>query len=101
MGSYILTMKYGDGYDDVPLFETTLTDAVEWARYRYGVVQWHCEDADLLEVECPACEGVDDDADVCAAEGCRAIVSEPLRLGGPRDEDSHLRLERISTKESK
>ncbi len=54
-----------------------------------------------MEVHCPACEDVDDEADVYAVDGCRAIVSEPLYLDGPRDEDSFLRLERIDTKESK
>ncbi len=94
MTRYRLTLKglHGDG----PPRETTLTEAVEWACGRYGVVIWDCEDADLLEIECPVCEDIG-----FARDGCRAIVSHPLWLDGPRDDDSHLRLERIDTKESK
>jgi hypothetical protein len=93
MARYHLTLKglFGDG----PPRETTMAEAIEWARERYSVVRWSCEDADVLEIECPACEGVDDEADVYAVDGCRAIVSEPLYLDGPRDDDTHLRLERI------
>ena len=99
MTRYRLTVKrlYGDG----PPRETTFAEAIEWARERYGVQQWDCEDADVLEVECPACPDVDAAELVHCRDGCRAIVSEPLYLDGPRDDDSFLRLERIDTKESK
>ena len=72
----------------------TLAAALEECRQRYGVKEFHCEAAVLLEQECSSCAHVDIVDTVCAAEGCRAICSEPLRLYGSREEYSHLRLER-------
>jgi len=71
----------------------TLAEALEYCRVRYGVLLFDCVDADA-DIGCPACEGVDDDASVLCADGCRAVRSGPLYLEGPRDDDSWLLLER-------
>ena len=87
--TYRITLRTVLG--DAPVIESaTLGEAIEWARERYGAADFHCVDADVHEVDCPVCEDAGH-----ASDGCRAVISEPLRLGGLRDEDSHLLLERI------
>ncbi len=91
--TYSITLKTLHGSAPI-ISETTFAEAIEWARERYGVQQWDCEDTDVLGAWCPACPDVDAAELVHCRDGCRAIVSEPLYLDGPRDDDSYLLLER-------
>ncbi len=82
-------------YESTPIIGgLALAEALEYCRQRYGVQQFHCQDADVLEVECHACEDVDEEGFVHCRDGCRAVHSEPLYLNGRRD-DCYLLLERI------
>lgn len=90
--TYRITLKTLHG--DTPIIGgLALAEALEYCRQCYDVLLFECVDADL-DIECRACEDVDENGDVLCRDGCRAIRSGALYINGPRDDDSYLLLER-------